>query len=247
MATRWRRRLRLGLLCLLGLLPTLLKRPLYRLIFGYHIGRNVRIGLTLIDAQEVDLGDETEIGHFNLILRVGRLQTGRRARIGFLNVVRGGEKVRLGAFSTVMRFNVLNAIPDHDCTTAPVSEFDLGDGAIIVSGHRIDFTDRVHLGRNVIVGGRNSSLWTHNRQETAPITVEDFCYLGSEVRLAPGARLAPECILALGAVLVGEVLEPRWLVAGVPARPIRPLNQRDVEHIRRKTRADIPDHLYDSA
>jgi hypothetical protein len=146
-AARSRRRLRLGLLHLLGLLPTLPKRPLYPVIFGYHTGRNVRIGPTHIDAAEVDLGDRTEIGHFNLIPGVGRLQTRPRERIGILNVTSGGERVRLGAPSTVMRFNVLNAIPDHDCSTAPVAKLDLGDGAIIVSGHRIDFLaeGRVHL------------------------------------------------------------------------------------------------------
>ena len=81
----------------------------------------------------------------------------------------------------------------------------------MVSGHRIDFTDRVTIGRNVIIGGRNSSLWTHNRQQTAPIEIGDFCYLGSEVRLAPGARLAERCILGLGSVLAGPSTRPdRW-------------------------------------
>ena len=108
-----------------------------------------------------------------------------------------------------------------------------------------DFTDRVTLGKNVIVGGRNSSLWTHNRQETAPIEVGDFCYLGSEVRLAPGAKLPDECILGLGSVLTGEIREPRSLVAGVPAKVVRPLNEKDLARIRRKTRRDMPDDYYE--
>ncbi len=135
-----------------------------------------------------------------------------------------------------MRLNVLNAIPDHDCTTEPQSVLEVGAGTVITSGHRIDFTDRVTLGKNVIIGGRNSSLWTHNRQETAPIEIGDFCYLGSEVRLAPGAKLPDECILGLGSVLTGEIKEPRSLVAGVPAKVVRPLNEKDLARIRRKTR-----------
>ena len=90
-----------------------------------------------------------------------------------------------------------------------------GAGTVITSGHRIDFTDRVTLGKNCIIGGRSSSLWTHNRQETAPIQVGDYCYLGSEVRLAPGVKLPDECILGMGAVLAGEIREARSLVAGV--------------------------------
>ena len=99
------------------MLPGFLKRPLYRSLFGYRIGRGVRIGLVLLDAQEVELGDGTEIGHLNLVTRVGRLVTGKHVRIGSLNIIRGGERVQLGDYAEVMRLNVLNAIPDHDCTT----------------------------------------------------------------------------------------------------------------------------------
>ncbi|HEV7499726.1 MAG TPA: hypothetical protein VGQ33_06965, partial [Vicinamibacteria bacterium] len=157
---------------------------------------------------------------------------------------RGGESVTLGDYAEVMRLNVLNAIPDHDCTTSPVSRLEIGKGAVVVSGHRIDFTDRVTIGRHVILGGRNSSLWTHNRQQTAPIDIGDFCYLGSEVRLAPGARLPERCILGLGSVLAGAVDTPGSLVGGVPARILRPLTAEDDVLIHRKARGDAPDDLY---
>jgi acetyltransferase-like isoleucine patch superfamily enzyme len=241
---RWRRRGRLGVLLLIGVLPGFVKCALYRLLFGYRIARGVRIGISLLDARRVELGPGSRIGHFCAIVSVGTFELGAQARIGIFNVIRGGERVQLGDFSELLRLNLLNAIPEHDCTTAPESVLRLGPGTVITSGHRIDFTDRVTLGRNVIVGGRNSSLWTHNRQETAPIEIGDFCYLGSEVRLAPGARLPPECILGIGAVLTGEIQVPRSLVAGVPARVIRPLSEADITRIRRKTRGDMPDDFY---
>jgi len=239
--SRWPR---LALLAVVGLLPGPIKRPLYRALFGYRIGRGVRIGLVILDAEAVDLGDGTEIGHLNLVTRVGSLVTGKSVRIGALNIIRGGERVRLGDYAEVMRLNVLNAIPDHDCTTSPVSRLEIGAGAVVVSGHRIDFTDQVTIGRNVIVGGRNSSLWTHNRQQTAPIAIGDFCYLGSEVRLAPGARLAERSILGLGSVLAGAIDTPGSLVGGVPARIIRPLTAEDDALVHRKARRDAPDDLY---
>jgi UDP-3-O-[3-hydroxymyristoyl] glucosamine N-acyltransferase len=235
---------RLALLAVIALLPGLLKRPLYRGLFRYRIGRGVRIGLVILDAGTVELGDGTEIGHLNLITRVGSFVTGRSVRIGSLNIIRGGERVRLGDYAEVMRLNVLNAIPDHDCTTSPASRLEIGRGAVVVSGHRIDFTDEVTIGQNVIIGGRNSSLWTHNRQSTAPIAIGDFCYLGSEVRLAPGARLAERSILGLGSVLAGAIDTPGSLVGGVPARIIRPLTAEDDVLIHRKARRDAPDDLY---
>ena len=240
----WRRRRRLALLAAVAVLPGFLKKPLYRSLFGYRIGPGVRIGLVLLDAREVDLGEGTEIGHLNLVLRAGRFVTGKRVRIGALNIIRGGEEVRFGDYAEVMRLNVLNAIPDHDCTTSPVSRLEIGAGAVIVSGHRVDFTDRVTIGRNVILGGRNSSLWTHNRQQTAPIVIGDFCYIGSEVRLAPGARLPERSILALGSVLTGAIDAPGSLVGGVPAKVIRPLTAEDDVLIHRKARKDAPDDLY---
>ena len=227
----------------IGVLPGVLKKPLYRSLFSFRIGPRVRIGVSVLDADRLELAEGAAIGHFNLITRVKHLEVGSHGLIGSLNVIRGG-RVSLGAYAHVMRFNVLNAIPDHDCTTSPESALDIAPGAVITSGHRLDFTDRIRLGRNVIVGGRNSSLWTHNRQETAPIDIGDFCYLGSEVRLAPGAKLPDECILGMGAVLTGEIKEARSLVAGVPAKVIRPLDEKDLTRIRRKTRGDMPDDFY---
>jgi acetyltransferase-like isoleucine patch superfamily enzyme len=238
------RRLRLALLAVIAVLPGFVKKPLYRGLFRYRIGRGVRIGLVILDADSVELGDGTEIGHLNLITRVGSFITGKSVRIGPLNIIRGGERVRLGDYAEVMRLNVLNAIPDHDCTTSPASRLEIGRGAVVVSGHRIDFTDQVTIGQNVIIGGRNSSLWTHNRQSTAPIEIGDFCYLGSEVRLAPGARLAERSILGLGSVLAGAIDTPGSLVGGVPARIIRPLTAEDDALIHRKARRDAPDDLY---
>jgi acetyltransferase-like isoleucine patch superfamily enzyme len=240
----WRRRFRIAGLALLCLVPGRAALVLYRWLFGYRIGRGVRVGFSLLDAQQVELADFARIGHFNLVTRVGRFEVGQHASIGSLNIIRGGDRVRLEAYSTVMRLNVLNAIPDHDCTTEPQSQLEVGAGSVITQGHRVDFTDRVTLGKNVIVGGRNSSLWTHNRQETAPIEIGDFCYLGSEVRLAPGARLPHECILGIGGVLTSEIKDPRSLVAGVPAKVVRPLDEQDLARIRRKTRGDMPDDFY---
>lgn len=240
----WRRRARLAGLVVVAFLPRSLKAWCYRAVYGYRIDPHARIGLALIDAERVEIEAGAYIGHLNLVTRVKALHVERGVQVGSFNIIRGGQRVHLGPHSRVMRLNVLNAIPDHDCTTEPVSVLEVGAGTVITQGHRIDFTDRVTLGKNVIIGGRNSSLWTHDRQETAPIEIGDYCYLGSEVRLAPGAKLPGECVLGMGAVLTGKIEEGRSLVAGVPARVVKPLDERDLARLRRKTRADMPDDDY---
>jgi acetyltransferase-like isoleucine patch superfamily enzyme len=236
------RALRLAGLALGAVLPGPLARVWLRLAFGYRIAPTARIGFAILDARELELGPGVRIGHLSAVWQCERFVADEQAWVGPLNLIRGG-KVRLRTYSWVMRLNVLNAIRDHDCTTEPVSEIDVGAGAVIVSGHWLDFTDRITLGRNVILGGRNSSLWTHNRQQTAPIEIGDFCYLGSEIRVAPGAKLPERCIVALGSVLSGAIEPAGSLVGGVPAKVVRPLRPEDEILVRRKARKDTPDHV----
>ena len=72
----FRRVSRLAVLALIALFPSFVKRPLYRWLFGFRIGSRTTVGLALLDAQKVSLGEETRIGHFNAITRVGGLRPG---------------------------------------------------------------------------------------------------------------------------------------------------------------------------
>ena len=231
------------MLALVALLPSFLKRPIYRFCFGYRIGKRVRIGLSMIDAGECDIGDEVSIGHLNLVTRVKKIRIGDHVRIGFLNIVRGGDEVWLGRYAEIIRVNEINSIPDPDVVNPVDPRFFLGDGSVITAGHKIDFTDRVELGRRTILGGRNSSLWTHNRQRTKPVRVGDYSYLGSEIRVAPGGAIPSRCIVGIGAVITGELSGEGWLIGGVPAKPIKELSSDDRFLIERKTRPDLPDDI----
>jgi len=232
---------RLFVLALIGLLPSFLMRPCYRLFFGYHIGKRVRIGFSIIDAQECHIEDDVKIGHLNVIIGVRKLRLGDHVRIGHLNIIRGGEEVEFGRFSELIRLNEINAIPEPDAVNAVDSRFTLGAGSIITTGHKIDFTDRVEIGRRTIIGGRNSSLWTHNRQRTRPIRIGSFTYVGSEIRVAPGGSIPSRCIVGIGSVITGELTGEEQLIAGVPARAIKGLSEEDKFLIERKTRPDLPD------
>ncbi|MBK9316899.1 MAG: hypothetical protein IPM55_22035 [Acidobacteria bacterium] len=143
----------------------------------------------------------------------------------------------------VLRLNVINAIPDHDCTNEPDSSFLVGYGSVITAEHRIDFTDRVSIGRRSILGGRNSSIWTHNRREGHPVTIGDYAYVGSEIRMAPGASVPDCCIVGIGAVVTRPIEEPWSLIAGVPAKRVRELDDDDRELVFGKTRKDLPDEV----
>lgn len=236
-------RSRFAVLAFIALLPSFLKRPLYRLLFNYSIGKRVRIGVSIIDVGECSIADDVRIGHLNLLIGVKKISIGDHVKIGHLNIIRGGDEVSLGRYSEIIRTNEINSIPDPDVVNPTEPRFILGEGSIITTGHKIDFTDRVEIGRRSILGGRNSSLWTHNRQRTRPITIGSFAYVGSEIRIAPGGTLPSRCIVGIGSVVTSELNEEETLIAGVPAKAVKQLTAEDRFLIERKTRRDLPDEL----
>jgi acetyltransferase-like isoleucine patch superfamily enzyme len=235
--------LRLVMLGLIAPLPSFLKRACYRLFFGYKLGKRVKIGLSVIDAKLCEIDDDVRIGHLNVFIGVKTLKIGDHVRIGHLNIVRGGREVRLGRYSEIIRMNEINSIPDPIAVNPVDPRFLLGDGSIITTGHKIDFTDRVEIGRRTILGGRNSSLWTHNRQRTRPIVIGSLTYIGSEIRVAPGGRIPSRCIVGIGAVITKELTGEEFLIAGVPARQVKELSAEDRFLIEQKTRPDLPDDV----
>jgi acetyltransferase-like isoleucine patch superfamily enzyme len=224
-------------------LPSFIKRPFYRLFFGYRVGKRVKIGLSVIDAQDCEIDNDVRIGHFNIITRVEKLTIRDHTRIGHLNIIRGGDEVFLGRYSEIIRMNEINSIPDPDVVNKIDPRFLLGDGSIVTAGHKIDFTDRVEIGRRVVLGGRNSSLWTHNRQRTRPITIGQLVYIGSEIRMAPGSAIPSRCIVGIGAVVTAQLAGEGKLIVGVPAKPVKDLSPDDEFLIERKTRPDLPDDI----
>ena len=234
---------RLAVLATVALLPGFLKRTLYRHLFGYRIGRRVRLGFSLIDAAVCEIADDVSVGHLNAVVGVGRLTLGDHARIGHLNLIRGGDEVSIGRYAEILRMNEINSIPDPLVVNPIDPRFSLGDGAIVTAGHKIDFTDRVTIGRRSILGGRNSSLWTHNRQRTRPVEIGELSYIGSEIRVAPGGVIPSRCIVGIGSVITGRIEGEYQLIAGVPARPVKPLGEEDRFLVEHKTRPDLPDDL----
>lgn len=234
--------LKAAMAVLLAAMPSRIKVWLYRRFFGYQIGRDVRIGFTVfLQVARCRIGDGVRIGHCNAFYRVGELDIQSGAHVGVLNLFRGGDRISIGQYASVLRMNVFNSIPEPEVVNPTEPVLEIGDGAVVTSSHWLDFTDRIRIGDHTIVGGRNSSLWTHNRQRTKPIEIGDHCYLGSEIRVAPGVEVAPFCIVALGAVLMDRYTQSRWLIAGNPAKPLRALRDHDLFLVARKTRNDIPD------
>ncbi|PYQ16431.1 MAG: transferase [Acidobacteria bacterium] len=83
----------------------------------------------------------------------------------------------------------------------------IGPGVkIVTSAHRLDELDKPIL---------------HSTLDFLPVVIEDDADLGVGAVVLPGARIGRGAQVGAGAVVAGEVA-PNTVVAGVPARPLRP-------------------------
>ena len=231
------------MLAIIAFFPSWLKRFCYRAFFGYKIGRRVKIGFSIINVGNCEIHDNVTIGHLNLLTSTKQLSIGEHTRIGHLNIIRGGDEVRIGSYTEILRLNEINSIPDPIVANEYDPRFILGNGSIITTSHKIDFTDKVEIGKRVILGGRNSSLWTHNRQQTKPITIGDYSYIGSEIRIVPGGKIPAKCVVGIASVITKEFEEESKLIAGVPAKVIKELGEEGQLLVTFKTRPDLPEEI----
>jgi maltose O-acetyltransferase len=111
----------------------------------------------------------------------------------------------------------------------------IGAGCFINSHVYIDASAPVTLGAGVSVGHHVVIVTADHAigppefragpLQPAPVTVEDGAWLGACVMLLPGVTVGHGAVVAAGAVVTKDV-PPDTLVGGVPARPIRKLEER---------------------
>ncbi|HVU37065.1 MAG TPA: acyltransferase [Opitutales bacterium] len=205
---------RLIFAALLAPLPWFLKRPLMQALFGYRLHPTSRIGLSVVAASEVELGEG--------------------ARIGNLNLVRGLSRLELGPHSIIAQLNWITGFPAgpsrhfaHQPGRKP--RLKLGEHSAVTSRHLLDCTGGITIGPYTTIAGFRSQILTHSidlaaaRQDSAPVEIGAYGFIGTGCVILAGARLPDYCVLGAGAVLAGPVADPHTLYAGVPARAVKKL------------------------
>lgn len=205
---------RIVIAALLVPLPWFLKRPLMQSLLGYRLHPASRIGLSIISAAEVELGEGARIGHFNVVKGLSRLELGPHSIISQLNWITGFPAGPSRHFAHQ---------PDRKPTLR------LAEHSAVTSRHLLDCTGGISIGRFTTVAGFRSQILTHsidlaaNRQNSAPVEIGAYCFVGSASIILSGAKLPDYCVLGAGAVLANPVEETHTLYAGVPARAVKKL------------------------
>jgi acetyltransferase-like isoleucine patch superfamily enzyme len=187
------------------------------LLYGYEIHRSARIGWAWIYPKMLVMKAGSRIDHFTIAVNLDRMELGADSSIGRRNWVTGFPS---GTDSMHFRHQLDRR-----------SELILGDQSAITKNHHIDCTSPISIGRFVTIAGYYSQLLTHSIniesciQESAPIEIGDYSFVGTNVVILGGAKLPPRSVLGAKSLLNKHYNQELHLYGGVPAKPIQPLDE----------------------
>lgn len=181
-----------------------------RLMPHVSLGQSVRIGLGCrIAVEKLEIGDNVTIGRFNRFVGPVSITIGSGTQIGARNRIGCSGWVSEARYATHRYARTMR----------------LGRDCLVTDDHLFDCAGLVEIGEGTWFAGSGSQVWTHGVGiAERDVVVGARCYIGSAVRLAPGARLGDECILSLGSVLSGDLSAARCaMIAGMPAKVVKQL------------------------
>jgi len=181
--------------------------PLLRLL-GYKIGRNTKIGFSLIYIDSFTLLDNAKIGHLNLILNKSLILK-KDVYIGYLNIFKGPFDVILKEKAAIGNKNYMTRARKgvsygESCLT-------LGRLTKVTVGHHLDLTKSITFGDNSILAGIKSQMWTHGYYHAnegpyriridGDIEIGNNVYVGSRCLFNPGVKVRDAIHIGAGSVI----------------------------------------------
>jgi acetyltransferase-like isoleucine patch superfamily enzyme len=194
--------------------PSGVKIPVYRWVYGYKIGRHVKIGFSWIHVGKLEIGDHVNIGSFNRFKNIPEVRIGDYSGIGTGNTFTSTDEFTNAAGRAVRGNQPMLIIGKH-CG--------------ITLGHYFSVQDKFTLGDFSTIGGMSSIFFTHyvdvvtGMQSTKPIAIGVYCLITSSVRFTPGVAVPDYCVVGMGSVLTKKFSETHCLIAGNPAAVVRKL------------------------
>ncbi|MFA7441432.1 MAG: hypothetical protein WCZ66_10760 [Sphingomonadaceae bacterium] len=183
---------RLLFLVALAFMPSRLKIAALR-FRGAKVGKGCKIGFSILDAKNAELGDYVYIGNFNIVHNIDSLVLSSGSKIENFNWIAGGR----------------------------VGRFFLGRNGSIRRFHFIEASGGVSIGNNSILAGRSSILFSHGRNSDGPIReaieIGDWCQVGAASRFVPGAKVEYGTFVGMGSVVSKKFDDTYVLIAGNPA------------------------------
>lgn len=196
---------------------------LYQVLCGYDIDAASRVAaFTLLYATKVRMRS-ARIDQFNLI-RIDTLEMAPSSMIGKFNFFSKIHHLVLEEESYILHRNFIGGT--HGSVVACGREdLHVGARSQISNGCFIDLSDRITLGRNVVVAGAHTQFWTHGfdhlrHRSCGPIFIGDNVFIGSASVIVQDVSICSDVVVGAGSVVHRSITEP-GLYASSQLRKIR--------------------------
>lgn len=124
----------------------------------------------------------------------------------------------------------------------------IGDGSYVnVNCNFID-DGQITIGKKVMFGpavtiatvGHPINPQMREYMYTAPVTIEDNCWIGAGTTICPGVTIGEDSVIGAGSVVVHDI-PANSIAVGNPCRVIREINEHDMEFYFKDRRIDVKD------
>ncbi len=203
--------MRTFLLLLSALLPWEWRRSFLEKQFGFQIHPTARLGLCWLAPSHLVMAEGSSIGHLTVVKNLELLQLGAHATIGRGNWITGFPLGNSPHFAT--------EVDRHP-------QLIIGEHSAITHRHLFDCTNTITIGRFTTIAGFQSQFLTHtidlqeSRQTSRPISLGDYCFVGTNCVALGGSSLADYCVLGAKSLLNKVQSANYRLYGGVPAKDL---------------------------
>lgn len=194
------------------LLPWPLRRRALNRWFGFQIHPTARLGLVWVFPKQLIMAEDTRIEHFTVAVHLDTIQMEKKATIGRSNWITG--------------FPVDTDSPHFTHQPQRKAKLYMEEESAVTKHHHIDCTSQITIGRFATVAGYYSQLLTHsidvseNRQDSAPIRIGAYTFVGTNVVILGGSVLPDHSVLGAKSLLNKPFTEEWKLYGGVPAKEL---------------------------
>ncbi len=178
-------------------------------VFGYKLHRSSFISrFALINPRYLEMKENSKVAAFSVAIHLDQLIMHEFSSIGRSNWISGFP---LGSKKHFL--HIENRKP----------YLIIGKHSAITKKHIIDCTHTIVIGDYTTIAGYQSQFLTHSidyrecRQDCMPITIGDYCLVGTSSIFLPGSSLPSYSICGAGSVMNKIFVEEYHLYAGIPA------------------------------
>jgi acetyltransferase-like isoleucine patch superfamily enzyme len=191
-------------------LPWKLKRFILIKYFKFSLHPSSYIGISWFFPNNLIMSEYSKIGHFNVAIHL--------------------DKIILNKFSTISRSNWITGFSTKTNSKhfkhqiGRSSDLIMGEHAAITKYHHIDCTSCVSIGNFTTIAGYRTQILSHsinimeNRQDSQPIIIGAYCFVGTAAIILGGAILPDYSVLGAQSFLNKSFHESYSLYGGVPAK-----------------------------